>query len=106
MSIYCTIAIWIKTFMGLASSKLQGHMLSFWIGGSGPMTRPIRPCSENILNLRKRSLLPYIIEEKTKCMILMSIKSEIIGTCVKDSGPRARLLCPYYDIVLNSMPSF
>lgn len=39
-------------------------------------------------------------------MILMSIKSEINGTCVKDSGPRARLLCPYYDIVLNSRPSF
>lgn len=39
-------------------------MFSFWVGGSGPRTRPIWPCSENILNLRKRSLLPYIIEEK------------------------------------------
>lgn len=37
---------------------------TFWVGGSGPRTRPIWPCSENILNLRKRSLLPYIIEEK------------------------------------------
>lgn len=50
--------------MGLASSKLQGHMLSFWVGGLGLRTRPIWPCSENILNLRKLSLLPYIIEEK------------------------------------------
>lgn len=76
-------------------------MLLFWIGGLGFMIRLIWLCSENILNFRKCFLFLYIIEEKIKCMIFMFIKFEIIGICVKDLGLRVRLLCLYYDIVLN-----
>ena len=33
------------------------------VRGSGPRAGPIWPYSENVLNLRKSSLLPYIFEK-------------------------------------------